>query len=272
MKKFKTKRHVKKNIIILIGFIIFLFIFIWISFQRLNHSHKKLIQYMLNNTSFYEDKKLLTFKLDYLLNNYYFYEEKKESKNNIPQIYLYNTHEKEKYIDNKSVYDASLLLQNNLKRLGINTLVEDKKVSDYLHTGMKNYDISREFIKKIKKEYPDVCYYIDIHRDSVKNTKITINNKDYAQIMFVLGLDNPNYQSNKDILVKMNDYLNNNYPGISKGIYEKSGSSVNGIYNQDLDKHVLLIEIGGIENNTLEVNNSTEIIALMLYHMLGDNE
>ena len=68
----------------------------------------------------------------------------------------------------------------------------------------------------------------------------------------------------------MNDYLNKNYPGISKGIYEKKGSGVDGVYNQDLADNVILIEIGGIKNNINEINNSTEIISLMLYHMLGD--
>ena len=41
-------------------------------------------------------------------------------------------------------------------------------------------------------------------------------------------------------------------------------------YNQDLSQNVLLIEIGGIENNREEINNSTEILSLMIYHILGD--
>ena len=72
------------------------------------------------------------------------------------------------------------------------------------------------------------------------------------------------------VMEKMNNYLNDNYPGLSKGIYEKKGMGVDGVYNQDLDKNVLLIEIGGIDNNYEEVNNSTEILSLMIYHMFGD--
>ena len=90
--------------------------------------------------------------------------------------------------------------------------------------------------------------------------------------MFVLGLENPNYQENKKVMEEMNNYLNIHYPGISRGIYEKKGQDVNGIYNQDFDKNVLLIEVGGIENKREEVYNSTEIIALMLYHIFGDNK
>ena len=118
----------------------------------------------------------------------------------------------------------------------------------------------------------NITYYVDIHRDSVKNTTIEINNKKYAKIMFVLGLENENYLENKKVMEKMNNYLNIHYPGISRGIYEKKGIDVNGVYNQDYNKNILLIEVGGIENNIEEVNNSTEIIALMLYTMLGDSK
>ena len=88
--------------------------------------------------------------------------------------------------------------------------------------------------------------------------------------MFVLGLDNPYYEENKKVMMKMNKYLEENYPGLSKGILEKSGEGVDGVYNQDISSNVLLIEIGGIENNMEEVNNSTEIIALMFYNLLGE--
>ena len=37
-----------------------------------------------------------------------------------------------------------------------------------------------------------------------------------------------------------------------------------------LKKNVIVIKIGGIKNNINEVDNSTEILSLMLYHMLGE--
>ena len=113
---------------------------------------------------------------------------------------------------------------------------------------------------------------IDIQRDSLSDTSVTINNKQYAKILFVLGLDNPNYLENKEILIKMNDYLNTNYPGLSKGILEKQDDKVNNIYNQDLGKNIILTLIGGVDNTYEEVNNSTEIMALMIYNFLGDQK
>ena len=160
--------------------------------------------------------------------------------------------------------------KRRLEKLGISVIQEENKVSDFLSLGLSSYDISRSFVQNIMEKESDIKYYIDIHRDSVNDTKVTINNKPYAKILFVLGLDNPYYIKNKTILLQMNEYLNTNYPGISKGIYEKRGVGVDGKYNQDLSSNVLLIEIGGVNNNIEEVNNSTEIISLMIYHMLGD--
>ena len=139
--------------------------------------------------------------------------------------------------------------------------------TEYLH--IMTQGINKSYIFNNDE---DIKYYIDVHRDSVKNTTIEIKNKKYAKIMFVLGLENDKYLENKIVMQKMNDYLNSNYPGISRGIYEKKGKDVNGIYNQDYSRNVLLMEVGGIENTIDEVNNSTEIIALMLYTMLGDNK
>ena len=268
MKKFKFKRsNYYKKIII---FILFIVIFILLSMIKLTKSNPKLINYLLKEI---DNNKinLFTSKLDNLLNTYYFNEDKvivnKEIK---PIIYLYNTHNKEKYNDNTSIYIVTKSLKNNLEKLGIKTIQNESKTSDYLDTSLSYYEISRNYILNNKDKY-NIAYFIDIHRDSVTDTTITINNKKYAKILFVLGLDNPNYKENKKVLEKMNDYLNKNYYGISRGIYEKKGSGVDGVYNQDLGSNVILIEIGGINNNYEETNNSTEIISLMLYHILGDN-
>jgi stage II sporulation protein P len=183
-------------------------------------------------------------------------------------IYIYNTHDQEKYKDNTRIIDVSKMLSNNLKKLGIDSIVEEKRVSEYQGIIQDDYKISRMFLEERNE---DIAYYIDVHRDSVNNTTIEIDGKKYAKILFVLGLDNPYYENNKGIMEKMHNYLETNYPNLSKGIYEKSGVGVNGVYNQDFNKHTLLIEVGGIENSYDEVYNSTEIIALMIYSILGDN-
>ena len=270
MKKFKTKNNHKKIITIII-IITILILFITLSFLKINKSYGKVINYFLSDFE-KEDKlslNIVTSNLDYLINSYNFKEETVYRKNS-NKIYLYNTHNLEKYNDGTTIIDATKLLNNNLTRLGIEVIQEERKTNEYLHTGLSYYEISKLFIKDMMLKDKDILYYIDIHRDSVTDTTITINNKKYAKIMFVLGLENNNYEKNKEVISKMNNYLNENYPGISRGIYEKKGSGVDGKYNQDLSQNVLLIEIGGIENNREEINNSTEILSLMMYHILGD--
>ena len=71
---------------------------------------------------------------------------------------------------------------------------------------------------------------------------------------------------------ELNDYINKNYPNLSRGIYEKQGKGVNGIYNQDYHKNVLLIEVGGYENTIDEVNNSLKVISDALYNYIQEND
>ena len=45
----------------------------------------------------------------------------------------------------------------------------------------------------------------------------------------------------------LENWLNENYKGISRGIYRKKGKGVNGVYNQDFSSYCFLIEVGGIQ-------------------------
>ena len=208
------------------------------------------------------------------------------SDNNSPAIYIYQTHANEEYSYNKNniyniiptVKTASYILSDELKKLGLNTLVERENTISILNSRKlpykDSYKISRELMEKRSLENPNLKYFLDIHRDSVKKsiTTTTINDIKYARIMFLLGLENKNYLENKKVITKLNDYINKNYPNLSRGIYEKQGKGVNGIYNQDYHKNVLLIEVGGYENTIDEVNNSLKVISETLYNYIQEND
>ena len=53
---------------------------------------------------------------------------------------------------------------------------------------------------------------------------------------------------------------------------KKQGYGVNGIYNQDLDERVILIEIGGHENNIEEINNTLDLIAEVIGEYLNEEK
>lgn len=289
MKKFKTKRKNKrKNVIFILITFLFIILFIFISTMKLNTDHTNFINYLLEENNFIKKEKTSFFSkfvsnLDLLINNYYFIEKEDNSvivyneKENKPIVYLYSTHNNEKYNDNKNgVMDVNYLLKNKLSLYNIESIVEEKQVSVYLDKENlaynKSYMISRRFLEDVILKYPTLNYFIDIHRDSVDGdiTTTTINGKSYARIMFVLGLENDNYLENKILITKLNNYLNDNYKGLSRGIYEKKGTGVNGVYNQDFHKNTVLIEVGGTYNSYIEVVNSTEIIAKALYYIIGE--
>jgi len=297
MKKFKTKRKShRKNVVFIIIAFIFIMLFIFFSMKNLSSNHTKFINFLLEQNGFIEkqDTPVLSYfinNLDLLLDDYYFndntndamivYKEEvkvyqDEEEINEPLIYIYSSHDNEKYNDNKSVLDVNKLLKEKLSLYKINSIVEDNRVSTFLDKENLNYNksylISRRFLEEVILKYPTLNYFIDIHRDSVDGdvTTTIIDNKSYAKIMFVLGLENPNYLENKKVIMKLNNFINEHYPNLSRGIYEKKGSGVNGVYNQDFHKNTILIEVGGIDNNYEEVLNSTEIITKALYHIIGE--
>ena len=208
--------------------------------------------------------------------------EKEINKGKKPTIYIYNTHQQEKYISTKeininySVLDASFYLQKRLKEYGIESIVETSSIQDVLNTNNWNYAssyrVSRMYMEKRKEENKSLKYYIDIHRDSVskKISTVEINGKKYARTMFLLGLENEKYQDNEKTMKKLEEWLNVNYKGLSRGIYEKKGKGVNGVYNQDFSSNCILIEVGGEENTYEEVENSIDVIAEMIKENFGD--
>lgn len=302
MKRFKTRKRQtnrKRNISIIIFIILFFMLFIYFSTRELSNNYTTIINFLLREQRIIKDGNsknlfnLWTSNLDLLIPNYYLKSNNENNSvemtyNNVlkPMIYIYNTHDEEKYNDeislfgiNNDIYSISDFLCEKLNKKGLVSVKETKRVSEYLEKEnlayKESYKISRRFLEDVKDMYPTLNYFLDIHRDSVssEHTKVTINNIDYARILFVLGKENPNYQENLVLINKLNDYLNKYYNGLSRGIYEKTGSGVNGVYNQDFSSNCLLIELGGVDNNLREVVNSTEILVEALYYVIGgDNE
>lgn len=208
-----------------------------------------------------------------------------EEVNNYPTIYIYNTHSNEEYSYLKNdiyniiptVQTASYILEDELNKLGINSLVESENVTDLVNKNnllyKDSYKVSRTLLENKKNEYKTLEYFIDLHRDSVsyEYTTTVINGESYAKVLFVLGLENENYSKNKEVITEINDYINLNYKGLSRGIYEKQGNLVNGVYNQDFNTNTMLIEIGGIDNNITEVSNTIKVIANSLYNYISSH-
>ena len=209
-----------------------------------------------------------------------------EVKNSEPLIYIYNTHDEEAYYNSylnpynivPDVKLASYYFQERLKDLGIESVVEKRKIKDVLDKNGWNYrysyNASRVYLEEVSKNNPSIEYFIDLHRDSVgkDKTTTTINGKNYARVMFLVGLEHKSYQKNLDLATRLNELISQFDSTLSRGIYQKEGPGVNGIYNQDFSSKAILIEVGGQYNTIEEVANTIEVMARVLKDYLGELE
>lgn len=200
-----------------------------------------------------------------------------------PIIYIYNTHETETYSNEgykelnitPSVKDASFLLQKYLKDEGIDSLVEESSFTDMLVANNWSYEnlykVSRIYLENTIKRYENIKLYIDLHRDSIKKnlSTTTIGDKKYAKVLFVVGISNENYEKNLKTAQRLNEIITKNYD-ISRGILKKTSANANGIYNQDLNANIVLIEIGGYQNTYEEVNNTLKALASSIKEYLNE--
>lgn len=238
-----------------------------------------------NIIGYSEEEKVDNSELDRLKQVSYYMTDPNKKEVKEPFIYIYNSHQLENYNNaNLEIYGitpnvlmASYLLKEKLNDLGLPSIVEDTNITEFLSLNNWNYassyKASRIFMLDKQNTYPSIKYFIDIHRDSVgKNLTTTkINNKSYARILFVVGLEHKNYNKNLDLANNINSLFEKYYPGLSRGVYKKEGPNVNGIYNQDISPNVMLIEVGGVDNNIEEVMNTINAISDVLKKYIGDS-
>ncbi len=124
------------------------------------------------------------------------------------------------------------------------------------------YDAVRPYVKEQINQH-DYDLIMDIHRDSAGRaiTTTTYKGSSYAKMALIIGGENSQYQANEAYAERLSKKLNTLVPGISRGVMKKSGEGVNGIYNQDLSKKMILIELGGVSNSEEELNRSIAILA-----------
>ncbi len=219
-----------------------------------NEMSKKVVSYQ-ENTNFIQNPTKVT--------------EKKE-----PQVYIYNTHQSESYSMKTlepynitpSVMMASYLMKEHFQKNQVEALVEETDFTKYLKEHNLNYaasyQVSREFTSNILKQYPNLNLIIDLHRDAISHdaSTLTLEGKNYAKVLFIVGMNNPNYQTNLNLATTLSNQINESYPKLSRGVMQKSGKTVNGLYNQDLNANMILLELGANENTIDEIQNTVEAI------------
>lgn len=195
-----------------------------------------------------------------------------------PLVYIYNTHDKENYFnDDKSInitYDvkvASYILQELLEEYNVLSIVEDRSPTsevnknklDYSYT----YSYSRNYLQEAINNYPSIKIFIDLHRDGVEKSisTVNINDKNYAKLMFFLGMGHENSDKNKKLVNNLENIIKKDYPELLRDTFIRQNDS----YNQDLSPDSFLIEVGGNYNTIFEVSNSLDVLAYAIAKYLG---
>ncbi|MCQ2009146.1 MAG: stage II sporulation protein P [Sporolactobacillus sp.] len=196
-------------------------------------------------------------------------------------VLIYHTHPWESYnpINNGQVTttnpDKSVALDGNeiekiLNQNGIGSVHLIKQGWGYNVA----YQSSRAMVQKALKKTPSLNYLIDIHRDSSGRNLTTMKIKDtsYARISIIIGEANPNYSANLYLAKKIKNELDKNYPDLVRGIVGKTKLTGNGVYNQDLSKNAILVEIGGVDNNLQEITRSSKAFGEALAQIIKKNQ
>lgn len=196
------------------------------------------------------------------------------------KVFIYHTHNRESFLPHlegvknpngayHSEVNITLVgdrLAQEIEKRGIGALVDKSDVTTFLkQEGLQywqSYKASRPLVEEAIQTNK-LQYVIDLHRDSLpkEKTTVTINGTTYARIIFVIGGDHGGYEQNLHLAQTLHRQLDEKYPGLSRGVIQKRGKGVDGIYNQDLSSNSLLIEIGGYANSLEEMYVSTEALA-----------
>ncbi len=200
-------------------------------------------------------------------------------------VYIYNSHQSEQYESPylgayniaSDVLIASKMLKEYLEDNNIYAYVEEENITNLIHAldlqYKDSYTVSRMLLERRKKEMDTLNFFIDLHRDSsaYAKTTTTIDGKSYAKVLLVVGLEHDNYEENLARANKLGQMLKDYNPDLYRGLSKKSGTGVNGIYNQDFSPRTLLIEVGGQYNNISEVDNTLKVLAPILAKFIKED-
>lgn len=169
-------------------------------------------------------------------------------------------------------------LGNTLKSNGIWNRVSNVDIVTMLNErNLKfgsSYQMSREVVINEKRINPDLEMTFDIHRDALPRSlsTININGESFAKISFVIGSAHEKYKDNLNFTNGINEVIEKNYPGLSRGIIIKDNKQGNGVYNQDLIPNSVIIEIGGVENNLEELYRTADVMGNVISQYYWENK
>ena len=124
------------------------------------------------------------------------------------------------------------------------------------------YDRSQATAEEILAEYPGIRLILDLHRDSAADgngeldTSAEKDGRESAQLMLLMSTGFTGWEDNMNLAVKTTVWLEQTYPGITRGILTRNGD-----YNQNLGPRSMLVEVGAAGNTLEEALQAAEALA-----------
>ncbi|SFA70062.1 stage II sporulation protein P [Lentibacillus halodurans] len=219
-------------------------------------------------------------------------DENKPSTGGRDVVFIYNTHNRESFLPHLPDVDDPDKAQHGevnigkvsdrfakaLESNGIGTEVDQTDIMSTLNNQNleynQSYTASREVVQEAFADNEEFQYSFDLHRDASPKNETTkeIDGKKYARVMFVVGAKYEGYDQNLEIANQLHNLIEEEYPGLSRGVITKKGSGSNGVYNQDLSPNAMLIEFGGVGNNLDELYRSADAVAEIFSDYYWDAE
>lgn len=175
----------------------------------------------------------------------------------------------------KGVVQVGKVFSETLNSLGIPTMhcTTMHDMDDF----NKAYAESAETVKRILKENPSIQYVIDLHRDSVVRgdsyvkSFATIDGKDTAQVMLVVGTNqngrHPNWKQNLTVAAAFKDSMDSMFPELSRSLYLRTSR-----FNQEHLPGAMLLEVGSAANTLEEAENAARFAAEAFSAMLKEKQ
>jgi len=165
------------------------------------------------------------------------------------RIAVYHTHNGESYVPTRGranvngrgdIHVVGAVFRDTLEQGGVE-VIHDQTI--HLPHDRGAYRRSRNTAVQLLALEPDAVF--DIHRDAAPWYAYAENVEGQwvAQVMFVVGRQNPHFAVNRSFAVDLKNYIDTVYPGLIRGVF-----FANGNYNQDLYPLKLLLEVGAHEN------------------------
>lgn len=170
-----------------------------------------------------------------------------------PAVIIYHTHTTEsftptlgdeKYRTDDNNYNVCRVGEEIKKYIETNyglAVIHDTTVHDKPY--LNSYSRSRVTIQNLVKKYPGAKIIIDLHRDANVDRKsivASIGEEKAARVMIIVDKGNPYWQENYQLIHKLDQKMEELYPGLVRKVSFKNSSH----YNQDVSNRSMLIEIG----------------------------